>query len=54
MMAMTISADNQILDDSPEARGEERGWLQQQVQHLLVAVEHELRALAKPGYPSWS
>jgi len=49
MMAMTISADNQILDDSPAARGEEHSWLQQQVQHLLVAVEHELRAAGPAG-----
>ncbi|MED5466070.1 MAG: DNA-J related domain-containing protein, partial [Pseudomonadota bacterium] len=46
---MTISTDNQRFDDSPEASGEEHSWLQQQVQHLSVAVEHELRAAGPAG-----
>lgn len=49
MTAMTTSVDNQLPEDSSQTISEHQDWLQQQVQHLLIAVEHELRAAGPAG-----
>ncbi|MGC8119242.1 DNA-J related domain-containing protein [Marinobacter sp. VGCF2001] len=46
---MTIPAGIQRSEDTPGTADAEHNWLQQQVQHLLVAVEHELRAAGPAG-----